>query len=101
MHHVRTDVLSDKEIQNRNCSRFSTIILYNFSQTFAIYRPNNNVFVLQNSLNNLCVNSSSTNLKNNCKKSDGKIAIKYASAMDWLMQIVILAKIIDSHCLIY
>ena len=50
MHRVRKIHLSDKEIQNRTCSRSSTIMVQNFSQTFAIYRPDNNVLVLQNSL---------------------------------------------------
>ena len=40
------------------------IMVQNFIQTFAIYRPDNNVFVLQNSLYNVYVNSSSTKLKN-------------------------------------
>ena len=82
MHRVRKDHLSDEEIQNRTCSRSSsTKLLSNFcqskiglalvlvvqnSQIFAIYRPDNNVLVLQNSLYNVCVNSSSTKLKNNC-----------------------------------
>ena len=59
MQRVRKDHLSDEEIQNWTCSRSSTIMVQNFSQTFAIYRPNNNVFVLQNSLYNVYVNSSS------------------------------------------
>ena len=67
MHRVRKNHLSDKEIQNRTWSRSSTIMIQNFSQTFAIYRPDNNVLVLQNSLYNVCVNSSSTKLKNNCE----------------------------------
>ena len=65
MHRVRKNHLSDEEIQNRTCSR--SIMVQNFSQTFAIYRPDNNVLVLQNSLYNVCVNSSSTKLKNNCE----------------------------------
>ena len=67
MHRVRKDHLSDEEIQNRTCSRSSTIMVQNFSQTFAIYRPDNNVFVFQNSMYNVYVTSSSTKLKNNFK----------------------------------
>ena len=57
MQRVRKDLLSDEEIQNWNCSCFSTIMPQNFSQTFAIYSSNNNVFVLKMIV-----------------KSDGKIA---------------------------
>ena len=66
MHRVRKDHLSDEEIQNRTCSRSSTIMVQNFSQTFVIYIPDNNVSVLQNSMYYVSVNSSSTKLKNNC-----------------------------------
>ena len=43
MHRVRKDHLSEEEIQNQTCSRSGTIMVQNFSQTFAIYRPDNNV----------------------------------------------------------
>ena len=67
MQRVRIDLLSDNEIQNRTCSRFSTTIMLQTFLTFAMCRPNINAFVLQNSSHNLNANSSSTLLKNNSK----------------------------------